>query len=185
MNAPDFVDAFGAKYSAAVADERPGSAASEFVFAPQGERFRDGLLVSVRDGVDWNGIFARGETSSCGLFGTPDPQGLLVLSYGNAYLVSIRSPNMYSTLESPWILGALPVPEAETLVVYNSESFWGIGASGVRWKNETDADGFEALKVEGLLVTGAMRLPWERDARLQLDARTGKLLSGALQKRFK
>jgi hypothetical protein len=177
----DFINAFDASYRASVTDDRPGDSSGEHVFVGGEERVRDGLLVrvSLQDGTDWRGLFSSGEGKRSGLYAGPGPHTLVVLSNGNAYLVNVLSPDVYSVLDSSMVLGAVPVPAARVLVMYNRETFWGIDRSGIRWKNETGADGVNSLSVDGAFIVGSMCLPWKAETRFGLDSNAGTLLSDA------
>src|SRR5580692_13003042 len=92
-NGIEFIDAFGAAFTAAVARERPSSSANEYVFAPEGARVRDGMIVRVvpDEARAWYGMFSDGipmfSPAASGIFAAPDPNRLFAVSYGNGYLV--------------------------------------------------------------------------------------------------
>jgi hypothetical protein len=178
----EFVDAFGADYTAAIARERPSNSSREFAFAREGHRVQDGLLIRVvpREAKPWHGMFASGDGSlsnpTSGMFAAPDPNGLFVVSYGNGYLVDVRTPESYSAL-SAWITHVVPVPEAKILLIADPWSLYGIRGTGIVWEQDVlHVDGFTNIRSDGPFVEAVAHCGANGDLEIRVDARTGELV---------
>jgi hypothetical protein len=179
----ELIDAFGSAFTATVARERPANSANEYVFAPEGARVRDGMIVRVvpDEARRWCGMFSDGipifSPATSGIFAAPDPNRLFAVSYGNGYLVDVRSP-VSAEIVLLNVCYVTPVPDAEVLVVADNATFFGIGQDGMRWERAIDADGFSNCRAAGSFFTAVVNRPGGTRVNIRVDASTGELLEG-------
>jgi hypothetical protein len=100
---------------------------------------RDGVLVEVRPGggQPWLGTFAFGYlTGVSGIFATPDPHRLCVVSAGDGYLVSVNEPTAWEMIKAIPIIDVRPVRARDIIVFANFTELVAYGKSGIKWRTE-------------------------------------------------
>jgi hypothetical protein len=181
----EFVDAFGSAFTAYVARERPANPANEYAFAPDGARMQDGMIVRVvpNEARPWYGMFADGisnfSPAASGLFAAPDPNRLFAVSYGNAYLIDVRSPALLEMFFSD-VSYVVPIPSADMLVVADNDTVFGIGRNAISWERTFDVDGFSEVGAVGGFFTACVNRRGGGTRNLRLDASSGDVLGDDL-----
>jgi hypothetical protein len=114
--------------------------------------------------------------AASGIFAAPDPNRIFVASYGNGYLVDVRSPASCESVLTD-ICHVVPVADARVLVLADNETLFGIGRDGIIWEQDTIfADGFIDVTGVGVSVTVLVNRPGGTRVNIRLDASTGHLL---------
>lgn len=163
LDEPDVDLTFTHTYQVQDRFELPGSGESEIptIYIPPHNRAEHaGLWLRVRasNGRAWTGVFAYGLG---GLFGfsrimsSPDPDSVIVISKGAAYLIRADDPSSYKQL-----LPVNPVTDARAiaeqgLVLFASfTKLFAYGPDGVRWESShLCADCLKILGVDGDTIT--------------------------------
>jgi hypothetical protein len=107
------------------------------------------LEISPEQGRRWLGIFAFGGISPkgvTGVFTTPDPHRVCVVSEGAGYFVSANAPTSWEEARVAPILDVRPVPAQQILVFAGYAELIAYGETGFRWRTED-------LVVDELVIT--------------------------------
>lgn len=129
----------------------------------------------------WVGAFAAsrpGVRSLSALLATPDPDALLVLERGTAFLGSVHSPQSFRLIGAgDTVCGAVPLPEESLLLLVGHVRIVAVGEAGVRWvSGDLSMDGEVTVgvvadgRIHGVADTGDYATPFT------LDLATGERL---------
>lgn len=121
---------------------------------------KDGLVVATHAhcGKCWIGVFAFGDISgkgTSGLFTTPDPDRLCVISRGVGYLVDANIPEKWEAIRSIPILDVRLIPSHCIIVFANYTELVAYGLKGIVWRTKRLAwDGLKITEVTGSHICG-------------------------------
>lgn len=170
----ELVDAFSTRFKTYV---YPGAIPGAIV---------EGLAAQVLDknGKGWVGCFAAGSETDAGLDYCsihPDGARLIVVSRGDAYVVSLSDPANWEELSFGPILGSLYDSATNVLFFYDYTRICAIGAEGVMWKTASVSwDGLQNLSFsEGKLTGEGWDSPDGRFVPFEIDVSTGSVEGGA------
>lgn len=140
----------------------------------------DGLLVKVcpEHGASWVGTFAFGDCGFSGIFSTPDPQRLCVVSRGEGYFVNVTKPSEWEKVRTFPIMDARPV-SAHGIIIF--ADWWDLvayGATGLAWQtNQLAWDGLRITEVTETHITGTFSKGGE-DGCFAVNLKTGEHVGG-------
>jgi|SRR5579871_3315468 len=151
---------FPALYQVRQLDELPASA-EVTELRPAGRSGTGGLLFEVdpSDGDPWTG-FARPTSGRIrnaitGLFPTPDPRQLCVISQGTAYLVDVATRRILELSSSEPVIFVASLTEVGLLLLATPWRVCAVGPSGQAWRTERLAiDGLRLDEADGSRVVG-------------------------------
>jgi len=129
-------------YECELLTETPGISPPHYYFPGATTRGgRDGVLVEVRPerGLAWLGTFAFGQVTPrgvVGVFATPDPQRLCVVSNGEGYLVSVMAPTEWEAVRATPIIDVRPVLAQGIIVFADYTTLVAYGQTGMKWKTK-------------------------------------------------
>ena len=121
---------------------------------------RDGLLVQVRPerGQPWLGTFASGRVTPkgiSGIFTTPDPQRLCIVSKGEGYLVNATAPTKWERIRATPIIDVCSIRAKEIIVFANLTELVAYSSAGMKWRTKRLTwDGLRITKVTDALIEG-------------------------------
>lgn len=161
------------------------SAAPKRYFYPgaSGLGGHDGLLVKVRpvDGEAWLGTFAFGHSSPrgiSGIFSTPDPQRICVVSRGAGYLVNIALPTDWELVSADPIMDARPILAQGIIVFADWTDLVAYGADGMKWRtNRLACDGLTITEVTENHIKGTFSKGGEAGC-FAVNLKTGEHVGG-------
>lgn len=107
----------------------------------------DGFLVKIRpeNGQAWLGTFAFGDGGFSGIFSTPDPQRICVVSRGAGYFVNVTQPSKWEGVRASPIMDVRSVLAHEIVVFSDWTDLIAYGATGMKW--QTDRLAWDSLKI--------------------------------------
>jgi len=113
---------------------------------------KDGLIVEVcvEKAPKWLGTFAFGTLSPkgmSGIFTTPDPNRLCVVSRGSGFLVAAADPNKWAMVRAVPIVDVRPVVAQGILVFATLTDLVAYNEAGIKWRTKR-------LAWDGLTLTG-------------------------------
>jgi len=162
--------------------ELPGSGQA-VVYQPSGSSShgKDGLLLRLRPGGgnEWLGCFAFGHRSyPSGVFATPDPEHLCVISHGTPYWVNTRDPLDCSILEFAPVLEARPLSEQKLLLMADFISIALIDGDGKVWRSPRLCwDELRITQIEEGVVSGLGYDPLNvGESHFSFDVKTRRVL---------
>ncbi len=102
---------------------------------------RDGLLVEVspEQGTPWLGTFAFGRdiaNGATGIFATPNPRCICVVSKGAGYLVDVAYPGSWEIVHATPIIDIRTLPIQEMIVFADHTTLVAYGSSGIKWRTK-------------------------------------------------
>jgi hypothetical protein len=121
---------------------------------------RDGILVEVRPqgGRPWVGTFAFGQVTPkgvSGIFTTPNPECLCIVSKGEGYLVSADTPTAWEPVRATPVVDVRLVHAQGIIVFANFTELLAYGAGGVKWRTKRLAwDSLKITEVTDTLIKG-------------------------------
>lgn len=146
----------------------------------------DGLTVRVNPnkGDAWIGTFASGKfgpKTVSGIFSTPDPARLCVVSEGQAYIVDVTSPTVYETLPLIPIIAVRDSEKHQLLIFANHTELLAIGSNGIAWRTERLSwDGLRLTQITDDVICGTFwDIQTESEQSFTVDLATGAHLGGA------
>ena len=133
---------FAHSYECERLNETPRTAPAHYYFPGASTKGgRDGILVEVRPerGQAWLGTFAFGQVTPkgvSGIFTTPDPQRLCVVSSGEGYLVSANTPTEWEAIRATPILDVRSIRAQGIIVFADYTTLVAYGQTGMKWKTK-------------------------------------------------
>lgn len=121
---------------------------------------RDGILLEVQPahGKPWIGVFAPSGISPkevSGIFTTPDPHRVCVVTAGIGYLVSTDDPRIWEDVEVAPIRDVRPVPSHRILVFADFTDLVAYGDSGLKWRtNRLAWDDLTITEITDVAIRG-------------------------------
>jgi len=142
----------------------------------------DGLILEISPelGRPWLGIFKFGGLSPfgvTGVFATPNPYVVCVVSKGAGYFVLADAPTSWEAVGFGPILDVRPVPAQGLLVFAGYNELIAFGANGLRWRTQDLVwDDLVITEVTDTHIRGRGWNPQEEAAsyRFSVDLRTGE-----------
>ncbi len=148
---------------------------------------RGALLVEVKPAT--GGVFLataalgfRDPTLPSGLLSCPNPDDLLILAGGYAYLIDTLQPEKCLHLPLRPVAAVMLIPEQHLIVVAGFHHVIALDAGGLRWQSKRlSTEGIQLERVEGQILLGS---GWDMRTDLEvpftLDLRTGEHSGGVL-----
>jgi len=167
--------------------ELPGSGESEiptiYIPPPRNRAEHPGVWLRVRasSGRAWTGVFAYGLGGPFGfsrIMSSPDPDSVIVISKGAAYLVRADDPSSVKQLPILPVTDARAIAEHGLVIFANFSRLFAYGRDGLRWESShLCTDSLEILSVEGRTITCS---GWDGGGptemmELAVDLQTGKV----------
>ncbi len=121
---------------------------------------RDGILIRVtpRDEEPWIGTFEFGSCGLSGLFCTPDPDQLLVVSRGAAYLVGAATPADSDQLPIFHITDVRTLLQPGLIIIADHTDLYAYGRAGLIWKTDRLClDDLTILEITDTVIRGEGR----------------------------
>lgn len=190
MSGPIYDLGFPANYRLEVSPEFPGSGewgCPGHGFAQNGdatEFLATGADIVVRVETDteteWVGSFGGGMLAGrSGLYGTPDPDALLVQCDGTAHLLNVCHPERGSAVLSSQATQVVPAPEHGLVLVASFIAIAAVGAEGVAWKSDRLC--WDDLRIVTVTPTEVVCTgEFMPTAEFTVDPATGRQLRGPL-----
>ncbi len=102
---------------------------------------RDGILVEVRpqSGQAWLGTFAFSQVTPkgfSGVFTTPDPERVCIVSRGEGYIVSAARPTAWEAVRATPIIDVRLVRAQGIIVFANFTELVAYGSAGIKWRTK-------------------------------------------------
>jgi hypothetical protein len=155
--------------------------ARHFVYPREVEEVERGALeVLVRaEGVLFLATCALGfrdPATATGVWATPNPGEICLVSGGYAYLIDTQAPERFTMIEYRPVLEVRALVDESLLLFVGHRSVLAWGRDGQAWESEKLSDeGVTIGGVEGGVVRGAgWEMRTDRETAFVLDARTGK-----------
>jgi hypothetical protein len=142
---------FASSYSCRQLHEIPTTALPHYYFPGASEQGgHDGILVEVRpeQGLAWLGTFAYGYVAPrrhSGIYSTPDPDQICVVSRGKGYLVNAAAPKIWECVRAAPITDVRPVVARSIIVFATLTELVAYGSAGIVWTTERLS--FDDLKI--------------------------------------
>jgi hypothetical protein len=179
----DYDQTFSSSFSVTEAYSDPGGLREVSFNMPGALTAAPAIAIEVTcvDGLQWRGLVFGGTDDANMLANSPNPDVLVAIGNGFAYIVPVGTPDKYAAISLRPVRSILTVPTARVLVFVGYTRLLAIGAGGDElWTTQRlVADGFSEVRVvdTALAVRG-----W--DARLDRDVETTvDLHSGAVMTR--
>lgn len=180
-------DSFSRSFECEVLSELPASIGDHYYF-PSGSRAagKDGLIVKFmpNSGESWIGTFAWGTPTtkgvSTGIFTSPSPEKVCVVSCGNAVIVEVGNPGNFEEVSAFPVMAVVPVPAREILIFSSQTKLYAYGTSGLVWESNRLAwDEIKITCVDGDILKGTVwDLQSEEDVPFQVNLETGHHYGG-------
>ena len=141
------------------------------------------MLVKVvpYEGDPWIGEFAEGLGGVSGLFATPSPTTLCVVSRGQGYWVPVLAPSDFKEVRCCPIKSVFVVPERNIVVFASYTELSCYGPDGFLWM--TDRLSWDGLKITDITPQEIRGLAWDspenKEVEFVVDIETGKHQGGA------
>lgn len=134
-------DALKCNYKAELLIERPGSATPPLLYFTDrlSKGGKDGLIVKVtlNNNTNWTGMFAFGDYIESGLYTTPNPDQLCVLSKGIGYLVNTDTPSIWQVLPIYPVHEAFQIKDTNLLILSNFTDIYAFDKDGIAWQSNS------------------------------------------------
>jgi hypothetical protein len=117
------------------------------------------------------------------IYGTPHELMACIISGGQGYLVDVAQPNKWSEISVFPIIRAVPIPDANTLVLVDFQRLSGVAEEGtVSWTTpKISWDGIEVSRYDSQALYGfAWSAPKNCQVEFAVDLRTGRVTGGAV-----
>jgi hypothetical protein len=172
---------FAHSYECERLSETPRTAPPHYYFpgaSTQGGR--DGILVEVRPehGQPWLGTFAFGQIAPkgvSGIFTTPDPQRLCVVSKGEGYFVSATTPTAWEAIRATPIIHVRSIGAQGIIVFASFTELVAYGSAGMKWRTKRLTwDNLKIVEVTDAFIKGEFwDIRSEATANFVVDLATG------------
>ena len=153
------------------------------IYFPGGTRTggKDGLLLrfTASNGDQWSGCFAFGDYGLCGVFASPDPDSVCVVSNGTGYWVHVNAPEKSSEMHALPIRDVRIVTDARILLLADFTSISAFGSDGQLWKHRVCWDDLRIQEIQEGIVRGIGFDPTNRKqsvAEFAVELATGRVL---------
>jgi hypothetical protein len=162
LDEPDTDFTFPHTYQVQDRFELPGSGESEiptiYIPPPLNRVEHDGVWLRVRasSGHAWTGVFANGLGGISRIMSSPDPDSVIVISKGAAYLARADDPNSVKQLPIHPVTDVRVITEHGLVIFANFSRLFAYGPDGLRWESShLCTDCLKILSVDGGTITGS------------------------------
>lgn len=162
IDEPDVDFTFPHTYQAQERFELPGSGESEIpaIYIPRplnrGEHAGVWLRVCASNGRAWTGVFAYGLGGITRIMSSPDPDSVIVISKGAAYLTRADDPDNVKQLPIHPVTDVRVITEYGLVIFANFSRLFAYGAHGLRWESShLCTDFLKILRVDGGAIAGS------------------------------
>ena len=176
---------FPASYQVRQLDELPASA-EVIELCPAGRSGTGGLIFEVDPGDSdpWVGFAHPTSIGSrdavTGLFSTPDPGGLCVITQGSVYLVDAATRRFVSPSLSDPVIFVTSLTDVGLLLLATPWRVFAIGHAGPRWQTERLAiDGLRLDETDGSRLVGVADPDSSESREFVIDLLNGSHRGGA------
>jgi len=152
------------------------------IYFPGGTRTggKDGLLLrfTASNGDQWSGCFAFGDYELCGVFASPHPDRVCVVSNGTGYWVHVNEPEKSSEMHALPIRDVRIVTDARILLLADFTSLSAFGSDGQLWKHRVCWDDLKILVIQQGIVSGAgydPTNPEHAESKFAVELATGRI----------
>ncbi len=137
------------------------------------------IQVETTDGTECAASFGGGMLAGrSGVYGTPNPDALLVHCDGTAHLLDVRHPERGTTVLSLQATQVVPAPDHDIFLVASYASITAIGAADVAWKSKRLC--WDDLRIVGVSTTEIICTgEFMPTSEFALDPATGRHVRGA------
>jgi hypothetical protein len=146
-----------------------------------------GILVKVipETGEEWIATFAGGYSSPrvvSGIFTTPDPRSLCVVSAGRGYVVRADAPQLWEEVRTFPIIDVHSVTEKNLLIFADYTTLEAYGTAGTVWKtSRLSWDGLRITQITDEVIYGLARDPQEdKEVEFSVSLTTGVHQDGSI-----
>lgn len=153
------------------------------IYFPGGTRNggKDGLLLrfTASNGDQWSGCFAFGDYELCGVFASPDPDRVCVVSNGTGYWVDVNEPEKSSEMHVLPIRDVRIVTDARILLLADFTSLSAFGSDGQLWKHRVCWDDLKISDIQQGIVSGTGYNPTNSEhskSKFAVELATGRIL---------
>jgi len=161
--------------------ETPNTASPHYYFPGASTKGgQDGILVGVRPerGQAWLGTFAFGQVTPKGVTGvytTPDPRRVCVVSRGEGYLVNATAPTEWEAIRATPIIDVRSILARLLIVFADYTTLFAYGQTGIVWKTKRLTwDSMEITEVTDAFIKGEFwDIRREATANFTVDLATG------------
>jgi hypothetical protein len=168
---------------AVVPTKLSGSGAPPPIYFPRGTRTggKDGILLrfTPSTGDQWSGCFAFGDYGLCGVFATPNPDCVCVVSKGTGYWVHVNEPEKPSEMRALPIRDVRIVSDARILLLADFTALSAFGPDGRLWRRSVCWDDLKISEVQKGVVSGTGYDPTNSahsKAEFAVELATGRIL---------
>jgi hypothetical protein len=142
---------------------------------------KDGLLLrfTTSNGNEWSGCFAFGDYELCGVFASPHPDRVCVVSNGTGYWVQVDDPEKSAQLDALPIRDVRIVSDAQIMLVADFTSLSAIGSDGQLWRHRVCWDDLRILDIQQGIVFGTGYDPTNSQcdkSQFAVELATGRIL---------
>jgi hypothetical protein len=157
IDEPDVDLTFPHTYQVQDRFELPGSGESEiptiYIPPPRNRAEHAGVWLRIRasNGREWTGVFAYGLGGVTRIMSSPDPDSVIVVSQGAAYLTRADDPSsVQKLLQIQPITDARAIAEHELIIFASFTGLFAYGSEGMRWESRhLCTDCLTILSVDG------------------------------------
>jgi len=180
---------FDASYDAYVPHEPVGDLKA---FSRQRETAGGGLVyehttgslcvaITPEIGSAWTGSFEDGPGGCSGLFATPSPDTVCVVSKGQGFMVNVNQPERWETVRSIPIKSVLSIPQYSVLIFVDYTRLSAYGEKGLLWvTTDLSWDGLQITSVDGNKVQGTgWDAPQDSEVVFVVDIKDGSSTGGS------
>lgn len=188
MSAPRVDLSFAHHWQAEILTSRPLILPPRhYVYPREAEEVEHGALEAmVRPTADGTQTFLatcalgfRDPAAPTGIWSTPNPDEVCVISGGYAYLIDTTAPEQFTMLPYRPVLEVQAVPAQGLLLFVGNRGILAWGAQGQAWEADRLSDeGITIVQIEGTVLVGLRwRMQTDKEEPFALDLRTGTCLA--------
>jgi hypothetical protein len=142
---------------------------------------KDGLLLRFTpiNGMHWDGCFAFGNHEMCGVFASPDPNRVCVVSNGTGYWVHVDEPEKSSKMRVLPIRDVRIITAERILLLVDFTSLFAFGSDGQLWQHRVCWDDLKISDIQQGIVSGTGYDPTNSEQSIStfaVELATGRIL---------
>jgi len=151
----------------------------------------DGVIIRIfpEHTSSWVGVFAFGRITPSGVTGvftTPNPERICVVSKGEGYMVSSSIPTVWEPIQTRPIIDVRPVYAMRIIVFASFNELTAYDNNGLKWKTKRLTwDGMNIIQVTDHIIRGEFfDIATERYESFVVDLETGNHEGGIKDPRY-